>query len=61
MTVKEARGILEQDALGLTDEEVQEIIDWLNMMADIAIEAVEKKSNELVLIGYSAFKADLNH
>ena len=43
MTVKEARNILEQDAVGLTDNEVQEVIDWLNMMADIAIEAVEKK------------------
>jgi hypothetical protein len=49
MTVKEARGILEQDADGLTDIEVQEIIDWLNMMADIAIESVEKKSNQLEL------------
>lgn len=43
MTVKDARDVLEQDAIGLTDAEVQEIIDWLNMMADIAIEAVEKK------------------
>ena len=48
MTIKEARNILEQDAVGLTDNEVQQIIDWLNMMADIAIELVEKKSNELV-------------
>ena len=47
MTVKEAREILEQDAVGLNDNEVQEIIDWLSMMADIAIEAVEKKSNQL--------------
>ncbi|MFO0357338.1 MAG: hypothetical protein ACK50A_10300 [Sphingobacteriaceae bacterium] len=42
MTVTDARSILEQDAFGLTDTEVQEIIDWLNLMADIAIEAVEK-------------------
>ncbi len=42
MTIQEARKILESDAKGLTDVEVQEIIDWLNMMADIAIEAVEK-------------------
>ena len=47
MTVKEARKILEQDAFGLTDAEVQEIIDWLNMMANIAIDSVEKKSNQL--------------
>ena len=47
MTIKEARNILDNDADGLTDNEVQEIIDWLNMMADIAIEEVEKK-NQLV-------------
>lgn len=46
MTVKEAREILEQDADGLTDIEVQEIIDWLNMMADIAIESVEKTESQ---------------
>lgn len=44
MTIKEAREILAEDALGLTDDEVKEIIDWLDKMADIAIEAVEKKS-----------------
>lgn len=44
MTVKEAREILAEDALGLTDDEVKEIIDWLDKMADIAIETVEKKS-----------------
>jgi hypothetical protein len=38
MTIKEARNILENDADGLTDKEVQQIIDWLNIMADIAIE-----------------------
>ena len=43
MTVKEAREILAEDALGLTDDEVKEIIVWLDKMADIAIEAVEKK------------------
>lgn len=42
MTIKEAREILAEDALGLTDNEVQEIIDWLDKMADIAIESVEK-------------------
>jgi DNA-directed RNA polymerase subunit F len=44
MTIKEAREILADDALGLTDDEVQEIIDWLDKMADIAIESVEKES-----------------
>ena len=43
MTIKEARDILEQDAVGLSDDEVQEIIDWLNSFADIAIDSVEKK------------------
>lgn len=42
LTVKECREILEQDAEGLTDEEVIQIRDWLSMMADIAIESVEK-------------------
>ncbi len=43
MTIKEARDILEQDAVGLSDDEVQEIIDWLNSFADIAIDSVERK------------------
>jgi hypothetical protein len=42
MTIKEAREILAEDALGLTDDEVKDIIDWLDKMADIAIESVEK-------------------
>jgi hypothetical protein len=42
LTVKECREILEQDAEGLTDEEVIQIRDWLSMMADIAIESVDK-------------------
>ena len=46
LTVKECREILEQDAEGLTDEEVIQIRDWLSMMADIAIESVEKSSAE---------------
>lgn len=44
MTIKEARAILDQDAVGLTDSEVQEIIDWLNNFADIAIDSIERKS-----------------
>ena len=46
LTVKECREILEQDAEGLTDEEVIQIRDWLSMMADIAIESVEKSRAE---------------
>ena len=42
MTIKEAREILAEDAIGLNDDEVREIIDWLDNFADIAIEAVEK-------------------
>ena len=38
MTIAEARAILADDAEGLTDDQVQEITDWLNMMADIAID-----------------------
>jgi hypothetical protein len=44
MTIKEARDILEQEAVGLTDNEVQKIIDWLNNYADIAVELVEKEN-----------------
>ena len=46
LTVKECREILEQDAEGLTDEEVIQVRDWLSMMADIAIESVEKSRAE---------------
>lgn len=46
LTVKECREILEQDAEGLTDEEVIQIRDWLSMMVDIAIESVEKSRAE---------------
>jgi len=46
LTIKECREILEQDAEGLTDEEVIQIRDWLSMMADIAIESVEKSREE---------------
>jgi hypothetical protein len=46
LTVKECREILEQDAEGLTDEEVIQIRDWLSMMADIAIESVAKSRAE---------------
>lgn len=46
LTVKECREILEQDAEGLTDEEVIQIRDWLAMMADIAIESVERSRAE---------------
>ncbi len=46
LTIKECREILEQDADGLTDEEVIQIRDWLSMMADIAIESVERRHAE---------------
>lgn len=45
MTIKEAGEILEQDAVGLTDAKVQEIIDWLNSFADIAIDSVVRKGH----------------
>jgi len=44
MTIKEARKILDEIAVGLTDMEVQEIIDWLNKFADVFIEIVETDS-----------------
>ncbi len=42
MTITEARTILAEDAVGLSDNDIQEIIDWLNMMADTAIDSLEK-------------------
>lgn len=44
MTIKEAREIIAEDALGLTNDEVQQIIDWLDNFADIVIEAIEKNN-----------------
>lgn len=46
MTVKEARNILEQDAVGLTDADIQGIIDWLENFADMAIELVFKSATD---------------
>ena len=50
MTISEARKILAEDAVGLTDNEVQEIIDWLDKMADIAIEVVESNPKHRQII-----------
>lgn len=46
LTVKECREILKQDAEGLTDEEVIQIREWLSMMADFAIDIVERSRAE---------------
>jgi hypothetical protein len=46
LTVKECREILKQDAEGLTDEEIIQIREWLSMMADFAIETVERIHSE---------------
>ena len=46
LTVKECREILKQDAEGLTDEEIIQIREWLSMMADFAIEIVERSRAE---------------
>ena len=43
MTIAEARETLADDAVVLTDKEIQEIIDWLNMMADITLEIIDKE------------------
>ena len=45
LTVKECREILDQDAEGLTDDEVIKIRDWLSTMADITIELEEKSGS----------------
>ena len=46
LTVKECREILKQDAEGLTDEEIIQIREWLSMMADFAIDIVERSRAE---------------
>lgn len=47
LTIKECREILKQDAEGLTDEEIIQIREWLSMMADFAIEIVERSASEI--------------
>jgi hypothetical protein len=46
LTIKECREILKQDAEGLTDEEIIQIREWLSMMADCAIEILERLHSE---------------
>lgn len=46
ITISKAREILASDSEGLTDKEVQEIIDWLDKMADIAIDSVESSPSK---------------
>lgn len=43
MTIEEARATFADNAVGLTDTEIQEIIDWLKMMADITLEIIDKE------------------
>ena len=41
MTLTEARKILGKEAVGLSDKEIQEIIDWLDTFADIVLNSLE--------------------
>jgi hypothetical protein len=41
LTVKECKEILENEAEGLTDEEIIQIREWITIMADIAIDSME--------------------
>jgi len=41
MTLTEARRILGKEAVGLSDKEIQEIIDWLDIFADIVLNSLE--------------------
>jgi len=43
LTVKECRKILDNEAEGLSDEEVIAIRDWLSNMADILIDSLESE------------------
>lgn len=43
LSVKECREILKADANELTDEQIKQVRDFLNHLADIAIDALEKE------------------
>jgi hypothetical protein len=43
MTIKEARLILAKEADGLTENDLTDIIEWLNNFADIIIDSVENE------------------
>ena len=43
LTIKECREILDNEATGLTDEEIIQIREWLSNMADILIESSEQE------------------
>lgn len=47
LTIKECKGILDNEAIGLTDEEIILIRDWLSNLADFAIDSLDK-TNQLV-------------
>lgn len=42
LTLKQCKEILQNDAEGLTDEEIIEMRDWLSNMADILIDSLDK-------------------
>jgi hypothetical protein len=46
MTIAEARAALADNAYGLTDNEMQEIIDWLNMMAEVIIDSLNRSKKK---------------
>ena len=41
LTVKQCNEILENEAEGLTDDDVIQIREWLSNMADLLIESIE--------------------
>ncbi len=41
LTVKQCKEILENEAEGLTDDDVIQIREWLSNMADLLIESIE--------------------
>ena len=44
LTINECRKILGNEAVGLTDDDIMLIREWLSNMADIAIESLESKN-----------------
>ncbi len=46
LTINECRAILNNEAEGLSDEDIILIRDWLSIMADVLIESIENSEEE---------------
>ncbi|MCF8429174.1 MAG: hypothetical protein K9G64_03495 [Bacteroidia bacterium] len=46
LTIKECKEILNNEAEGLTEDDIIEIREWLSTMADVLIESIENSQAE---------------